>query len=256
MNFYKVLADEVLTEEHSHSRAKANGGLVAGSTEIHPTVVQTSISVHSDELALLFGQGVIGGNLSVRAHGRLELEGELDLHAGDDEDLRDGDFDVLEGGRVDGGIHVLDSSYNIDNALLGDLSGVVDHRLRDISALEQAALDGIDVLAENDEAALSLVVDVEGASTKEDLLTNMLLEVMETRGLSNLLQRKHLLGPLLVGSLSRLNERKITVLLVGRNNGSLRAVLLLSSLHLTELLLGRTGLLLLSRRKHFLPSSP
>ena len=76
---------------------------------------------------------------------------------------------------------MLNSSHNIDNALLGNLTGIIDHCLGNISTLEQAALNRVHMLTENDKTALSLVVNVEGASTKKNFLTNMFFNIVKTR---------------------------------------------------------------------------
>ena len=175
----KVLADEELAEEQAHGAADADDRLVARRAQVQPAIVQTRVGVDRDELAVLLRQRLVRGDLRVRAHGRLQLEGQLHLHARNHEDATHGDLDVLEGRGVDRRLHLLDGAVDVDDALLGDLARVVHHRLRNLVALEQAALHGVHVLAEDDEAALALVVHVEGAAADQHLLADVLVDLVQ-----------------------------------------------------------------------------
>lgn len=181
VDLHEVAVDQVLAEEKAHGAAQTDDRLVGGRAQVDPAVVQTRVRIHRDELAVLLGERVVGSDLGVRAHGGVQLEGQLHLHARDHEDLGDGNLHVLEGGGVDGSLHVLHRAIHVDDALLGDLAGVVHHRLGDVGRLEDAALNSIDMLTKDDEAALALVVHVERTTTNEHLLAYVLLNLVKTR---------------------------------------------------------------------------
>lgn len=254
VDLHEVVLQQVLAEQQTHRAAQTDDRLVARRSQVDPAVVQTGIGVHRDELAVLLVQRFVGGDLRVGAHRRVQLEGQLDLHTGHHEHFLHRDLHVLERGGLDGRLHLLDDSVDIDNALLGDFARVVHHRLRDRAALEQAALHRVHVLAENDEAALALVVDVEGAATNQNFFADVVLNLLQTTHYARL---EKLRSPLSLGALSRLAQRIVSKHIVGRHNGRLRAALLLSSLQLSEILLRGSSLLDTQQKtQKALPSYP
>lgn len=254
VDLHEVVLQQILAEQQAHRAAQTDDRLVARRSQVDPAVVQTGIGVHRDELAVLLVQRLVRGDLRVGTHRRVQLEGQLDLHAGHDEHFLHGELHVLEGRRLDGRFHLLDDSVDIDDALLGDFARVVHHRLRNRAALEQTALHGVDVLAEDDEAALALVVDVEGAATDQHFLADVVLNFLQTTDYAPL---EILRSPLFLGALSRLAERIVSKHIVGRHNARLRAALLLGSLQLSEILLRGSSLLNTQQRiQTVLPSYP
>ena len=180
VDLHEVVLEQVLAEQQTHSTAQTDDRLVARRSQVDPAVIQTSIGIDRDELAVLLVQSFVRSDLCVGSHGGIQLEGQFDLHTGHDEHFLHSDLHVLEGGRLDGRLHLLDGSVDIDDALFGDFSGVVHHRLRNRTALEQTALHGVHVLAENDETALSFVVYVEGTATNQHFFANVVLDFLKT----------------------------------------------------------------------------
>ena len=189
---------KILAEQETHSAAQSDDRLIAGGAEIDPAIVQTRIGIDCDELPVLLVQRLIRCDLRIGAHRRVQLERQLHLHTRHNEQLVDGDLQILEGRRLDRLLDSLHCSVDVDDALLRDFSSVVHHRLGDVATLEETALHSVHVLTEDDEAAFALLVHVKSAATDQDLLAHVTLDVLETTHQNT---RINLRGPLPISTL-------------------------------------------------------